>query len=77
MKFFLFLCIIFSNLVFVIPWLYGITEAYAILLISKNPKIAKIICCCYVKNKGFRRFAINQGIDLSQLITKAGPEPID
>ena len=77
MKFFLFICIIFSNMVFGIPWLYGITEAYAILLISKNPKIAKFICCCFVKNKRFRRFATIQGIDMSQIVNKAGPEPID
>ena len=57
MNILLFVLILISNAVFGISWIHGISEAYAILLSDKNPKIFKWLCFCFLKRRRFRDFA--------------------
>ena len=63
MKIFLFILILLSNAVFFITWLFGILEAYALLVSEKKPKIAKRLCFCFVRTQRFRNFASSLGIN--------------
>ena len=43
MKIVLFILILISNATFIFTWLFGLFEAYALLLSEKNPKLSKWI----------------------------------
>ena len=75
MKIVLFILIVITNSVFVITWLIGIIEAYAIFLSDKNPKLSKWICFCFWKSRRFHRFATSLGIDMKNFDVELGPEP--
>ena len=77
MKLFLFALILLSNAVFLVVWLYGIIEAYALVMSEKRPKIAKWICFCFVKSRRFRKMATNMGINTKDFDNELGPEPLD
>ena len=55
MKLILFAWILITNALFLTTWLKGLLEAYAVLLVDKKPKIARKICCCFLKSRQFRK----------------------
>ena len=74
MKIFLFVLMAIANAIFLISWLFGILEAYAILLSAKNPKIGKWLCFFFVKSKRFQAFSSELGVDMQPFNAKIGPE---
>ena len=64
MKIILFIAIVLSNAVFFFSWIFGIVEAYAVKVTATNPKLAKWLCFCFVKNARFQRLATKVGVQI-------------
>ena len=56
MKIFLYVMILTSNTIFLVAWLQGLLEAYAIILIQKKPKLAKWFWFCFWRSRRFWTF---------------------
>ena len=74
-KIVLFMFMLLSNIVFGIAWIYGLLEAVAIKLMEKRPTIAKKLCCCLFKSRGFRNLAKELGVDMRLFDVALGPAP--
>ena len=75
LKIFLFVLILISNSIFIVLWFIGLLEAYAILMSDKYPKIARILCKCFIKSRRFQDFAFELGIDVRKFTGEIAPEP--